>query len=324
MKKHLVAAVLVSAAAAAASVASASVVYDGFDYPVGALEGNTNATAPATTNGYSNANVWTKSGTGTSGPGVVAGSLSYPGLPASVGNSAMLTGAGASGTVTADRVAVPDYHEGDTIYFSMILQVPAGVTNFGTSTTTGSFLTGFQYIPDTIGATTNDLTSGTQTSGAPICVRAAVDGLGYNLGIAYRDAPAGTARVFGATEYTAGQTLFLVGKYEIAAGDGNDVASLFVNPSLGAEPAVADAVSANTAGGHDYFYNANGSGQLESTIRSFILRSNTVEPANMQVDELRIGSSWADVTSVPEPATLSVAGLGAAGLLLRRRGRQRA
>jgi hypothetical protein len=41
-----------------------------------------------------------------------------------------------------------------------------------------------------------------------------------------------------------------------------------------------------------------------------------------EVDEIRIGTTWADVIGVPEPATISLIGLlGFAGLVVRKRAR---
>jgi hypothetical protein len=118
----------------------------------------------------------------------------------------------------------------------------------------------------------------------------------------------------------------LVGKFAIGPGNKDDVASLYLNPDLssGLEPVspnVSSSVTSTASTGFDYFWDSSGTVENVNTIRSFILRSNSVEPSNMQVDDIRIGSSWAEVTAAPEPASLAlVAGAaGAMGLLRRRR-----
>jgi hypothetical protein len=313
----------------AASTASANLVYEPFDYPAGKLSapGNVNPTAPANENGYSNTNQWTRAGAATNDPDVVAGNLSYPNLPASTGNMAQLTGAGGA-SLTHDRIAIGDYGNGSTIYFSMIVKVPTGVASYGTSATTGSFLTGFQFNPQLVGAVDNTMSDGAATSAAPLVVHAVTansNTSGYQLGIAYRDAPAATARVFDtAHTFFGGDTVYLVGKYFIGPGNKDDVASLYLNPDLstGLEPVspnVSSSITSTGSTGFDYFWDSSGTVENVNTIRSFILRSNSVEPSNMQIDDLRIGSSWAEVTAAPEPASLALVAGAAAGLLRRRR-----
>ena len=58
-----------------------------------------------------------------------------------------------------------------------------------------------------------------------------------------------------------------------------------------------------------------------SQIQSFYLRNNSVEPATSVIDELRVGTTWEDVTpsNVPEPSAAVFIGLGALGLVLVRR-----
>src|SRR3954471_12133893 len=122
-------------------------LYEPFTYSNGNLDGNTNPTAPATLNGIADTNKWT---TGTAGAGkVVDGDLTYPGLPTTAsGHMGQLRNA----TLPPERIGIGEFTESSnpTLYFSLLLQVPAGASTFGTSNTTGSFLTGFQYNPSNL------------------------------------------------------------------------------------------------------------------------------------------------------------------------------
>lgn len=66
-------------------------------------------------------------------------------------------------------------------------------------------------------------------------------------------------------------------------------------------------------------------GYSAGTINSYALRQGTStsgttgSPGTQTVDSLRVGTSFADIQAVPEPSTFALLGLGAAGLLLRRR-----
>jgi hypothetical protein len=317
----------------AISTSAATMFYEPFPYSNGPLgtntgSGNTNTTAPTTENSFSNTNVWTagpaQPSASNGNVAVVDGDLTYAGLPTTPTGHMAQVAANANGNPT--RIGIGEYAEGSTIYYSMLVRVPSGVTNFGSSTTTGSFFSGLQYNPSTIsGATMTDTTAG---AGGVLTVHKAADSLGYNLGIAYRDTPAATSRVFDNThEFAAGDTVFVVGRWDLIVGPQNDVASLYLNPDpLQPEPATPNAVSravdspAGASG--DYLYTAGGTqAQLETKIRSFFLRSNTVEPTNISIDEIRIGSSWNDVTQqVPEPATFGLLSvIACSALVLRKR-----
>jgi hypothetical protein len=64
------------------------------------------------------------------------------------------------------------------------------------------------------------------------------------------------------------------------------------------------------------------SGSIQSFL--FYQRPNTLAPNQMIVDELRIGTSWADVTTpVPEPSTAMIGGLGIFALVSAYRLRKR-
>jgi hypothetical protein len=139
-----------------------------------------------------------------------------------------------------------------------------------------------------------------------------------------------------------GQTFFMVLKYTFVGSNGaggataDDTVSLWVNP---APVTLGDAVNGETnastdpdnpnvliPGSGSYYsaVNADVTGLLDvSVIKSFSLLSH-ISTANASIpvifDELRIGTTWADVT--PEPASTAALGLMASALLVRRRKRQ--
>jgi hypothetical protein len=122
---------------------------------------------------------------------------------------------------------------------------------------------------------------------------------------------------------------FIVMKYTFAPeGDGNDdTVSMWVNPLSSTLGADAGEAVAGAAGGSYYSaINATVTGALDvSQIQSFVLIGQAVASAgsarsiDASLDELRIGTTWADVTPVPEPGMMGFLALTAAGLLWRRR-----
>jgi hypothetical protein len=289
-------------------------IYEPFNYLNGNLDGNTNPTAPATIDVGGAAGVvadTNKWSTGDAGAAmVIDGDLTYAGLSTTpTGHMSQLRTLPA--TLAPTRIGIGEFTESTnpTLYFSLLLQVPADAATYGTSNTTGSFLTGFQYNPSNL--SNAGMTSTPAGAAGVLLIRRVGDaapGTGYNLGIAFRDTPSSatgaSARVFDAShELHGGDTVFVVGKLQINAGSQNDVASLFLNPDpTAAEPAAANAVSdaavilAGSTTNYDYMYNNSNGGQIETKIRSFFLRSNGVEPTNINIDELRVGTTWADVT----------------------------
>jgi PEP-CTERM motif len=99
----------------------------------------------------------------------------------------------------------------------------------------------------------------------------------------------------------------------------NDDAYLFINPDPSVEPSLASADvtvlgTSLTAGTFDY------SGL--DYVRPFVGGANANPYGELMLDELRIGTTYADMTSttvVPEPATLGLFALGGLAFLLRRR-----
>jgi hypothetical protein len=98
------------------------------------------------------------------------------------------------------------------------------------------------------------------------------------------------------------ETAFLVAHLQFQQG--NDLATLYVNPTPGA---------AAPSGGFAY------SGLDMPEIQPFLELQGTGTGVTHEFDELRIGSTYAAVAPVPEPAALAAALLPAMGLLRRPR-----
>jgi hypothetical protein len=355
MKKRFAAAILCSVASA--SVASASVFYEPFNYATGPLAGNTNATSnPNWTDGvsiYTLGYVWSHAGTQANDTAVIGGSLSYPGLATSNDPNSNMANMFDVSHTDFDRIQVNQEYGtgsgGPVVYYSMLMKV-SNMTGMIATGANGGFFAGLQYYPDSNGGM--DYSSlGGGPFGATLCLRLPRDSSGnlltqykdtttgvwsaYQVGIAFRDAPAGTTRIWDTdTLFGTSDTLFSVVKFDM--GDPNasddDSATLWIYRDDGTtadaipltEPGTFTLQSANSSGSgaNDLFWPGTGTPgtPADTNVRSFVLRGgNTFVPNGLDADEVRVGSTWADVTATPEPATLSLLGLGALGLLGRRR-----
>jgi hypothetical protein len=289
---------------------AALLVADGFNYPTGALSGNADADYAA------NPATWQLTGASGSDPTVVAGNLTYAGTgaPANLpgANSASTnTLAGASRIQLATPVSGGTFTQagnaGQTLYYSFLLNV-SDVSSLASSAA-GSFIAGFN---NSVGAAGSAPTA----DAGVLCIRRdSSTSTTFHLGIAQQQA---SGRTYAPASYATGDTLFVVAAYNFGATAGTDSADLYVFDG-GAGDAIPAAQPGTSIVHGSYTAEINAS---VDNIVSFFLRDNGVA-ATTQIDDLRIGTSWADVTgAVPEPTTVSLAGLGALGMLLRRRRQQ--
>ncbi|MDW8309309.1 MAG: hypothetical protein RMK20_08040 [Verrucomicrobiales bacterium] len=233
----------------------ALVLYEPFNY--------SNLGGPVTSN---NPTLWTYGGSGANDLSVVAGSLSYPGLAAPVGNSVTNGGAG----LAVRRLLGTNFSSGE-VWFSILFRI----NNLGY----GSW-------------------NGAET---PICMLVAPDNTSFRHQVVVKSNTPTTYLIgvrkssttsFDPTPRTAGETIFVVGKYDFTVTP--NVATLWINPDPARfglpEPPASGFVA--TSAGSDGF-----------SIDRFNIRQNTVTsvPAAMQWDELRVGLSWADVTPAAAP-----------------------
>ena len=209
--------------------------------------------------------MWTNAN---SGDNILAtsGSLSYTGLTSN-GNSIVFDGAG------IDCFSPITPTSAGTVYYSFLMNV---TTMTGVSDANGGYLAGFGETSTNLGAT---------------LWTKRIDDTSYNLGIEVRTANA-TNTTFDTNVYQTGQTYLVVVGYAFNAATGSDdVVSLWVNPVVGSpEPAatITDTHAATDLNNVSYF---------------FLRQDSATETPTVQIDELRIGTAWADV--VPATAGLT-------------------
>jgi hypothetical protein len=229
------------------------ILYEPFNYP--------NVGGPVSSNTPAN---WAYGGTGANDLNVAGGSLAYPGLAASVGNSVTNGGAG----LGVRRLFGTLVNSG-ALYFSALFRI----NDLGYGSWNGA--------ASQVGAFAD--TNATSNFRLAVMVKSNSPG-GYVIGV--QKGGTGVTPTFDTTEFRANQTVFLVGRYDF--GPSPNTVSLWINPdpaTFGAGSPPAGFISAST--GTDGF-----------VIDRFNLRQNTATsvPAAMQWDELRVGYTWADVT----------------------------
>ena len=202
------------------------------------------------------------------------GSLTYPGFTTS-GNRVLLEADG------IDCFSPITSTASGTIYYSYLLNVGsmAGVTNAD-----GGYISGFG--------------NGTTTLGATLWTKR-VDDTNFNIGLEVRTANAANT-TYTTASYSTETTYFVVVGYtygDIATAS-DDTVNLWINPVVNAAQPAATLTDSHT-------------GTDLPAIDAFFLRqdSNTETPI-LLIDELRIGTTWADVTN----GSLSVSENAIAGL----------
>jgi hypothetical protein len=190
--------------------------------------------------------------------------LSYTGLAASTGNKISYAGAG----IEAIKAITPQV-AGSTVYYSLLLNVSsmAGVTDAN-----GGYIAGFAQNTTTFGGT---------------LWAKRVDDTNYNIGVEVRTANAANT-TYNSTSLVAGQTYFIVVAYTFnTGGTADDVAKLWINPVPGAAEPAATLTDIHT--GTDL--------NMATTANFFFRQDSTAETGALEIDELRIGNTWADVTA---------------------------
>ena len=182
-----------------------------------------------------------------------------------------------------------------TLYYSFILNISsAPVAGSG-----GVFWAGFNNSAGS--------QSTTPTTVATRVYSKAIGG-GFVLGTS-KSSSTTSDWVFDSTVRNLGDTLFVVGSYTFNTGSSSDdVSSMWINPDSSTFGGSAPAPLLTASTGADITL---------SQIASFVLFDRSTAQLGGTLDELRIGTSWADVT--PEPSVAALTGLGLLALATLRR-----
>jgi hypothetical protein len=293
-------------ATCAARSSGALLFYDSFNYgPSG------------TSLGTAGSPTWVKNGASPDPTVQNVGGLTYPNLQVSSDTVSLQydgsgVNAGSGAPAATDGTTISAGITTGSVYYSLLMKVTAvqtaGGNGFatGANLTSGSFMAGLQTLANTAAPTQG-------ASAAPLMIRSGDQvnqfATTYQLGTA-KTATTADRQWYTGQNFSTGagaETVFVVLKYTFDSVNG-DSANLFINPTPGsAEPAAQLTVTAGAAL------------TLNTGIRSFYVRNNSVEPDTLLIDELRIGDTWEDVTpAVPEPTTLVLLTFAAAGWCLRR------
>ena len=189
---------------------------------------------------------------------ITTGSLTYSGFAASTGEKVSFDGSGRDYQRTFSSIST------GTVYLSFIINI----TNVDLDTV-GGYFTGFGSSTTTFGSTV-----WTKKSGS-----------GFNIGFNPRTTVANT--LWDNTVYALNEPVLIVVSYELVSGTTNDVSKIWINPgstSFGANEPTP-------------LYNVINTGtDMTSINRMFIRQDNPTKTPFIDMDEIRVGSSWASVT----------------------------
>jgi len=227
------------------------------------------ATDPFLGTGALNANGWTTHSGATPGQlMIVSGSLSYPGLTPA-GNKTQVVGGNTEDVNLPSAAPITG-----AAYYSSLINV-LNTDGLSANADAGNYFL-------TMGATAGVTVTGFN---GRIYVRTGSIANTFNLGVL--NGSGGTATpTFTGTDYAINTTMFVVVKLDIAS----NTASLFINPAVGGSE-TAPTVT-----------NATGTTAAPAQIASVAIRqgATTTPPGNtgnIEIDDVRLGSTWEYVTS---------------------------
>lgn len=294
------------------------IVYDSFNQTAGNSLGGTTPTTPnPNTSGVNQ--TWQAQG-GTTDNQFSSPGLSFPAAysnaPPVAGNAVTLTGNTSlpnNSAGNADRIAINSSGSsfgstGDlsTAYYSLLLNVSSDLTGIAPNTFTTQSSLGYGYNYGLLAAFSDSSSAtgglGTQISG--IYLRAGSTAGTIDIGIG-----GNRGGISWSSDLAGNTTYFLAADF--IAGSPGDTSSLWIDPALGQSSAPATLLTED---------GSQSGGFGDNLVSAFVLTSNSGLPTDgIAVDEVRVGTTWQDVTpagAVPEPSSLALLAMAAMGLMM--------
>ena len=213
-------------------------------------------------------NGWAIHGGGLVGPVITAtGSLTYSGLT-STGNKAVISSAGVQDVNLAS--ATPILAAEGTSYYSALINV---VNTTGLAANTDPVGNFFMFMGTGAGTAPGTFNQRLYSRSGSVANT-------FNLGILNNSATPITVS-YSATDHPIATTLFIVVKFAFAT----NTASLFVNPTIGGTEGTASIT------------NATGVTLAPASMGCVGIRQSSPTTGNIEIDEVRIGSTWSYVTA---------------------------
>ncbi len=253
---------------------------------------------------------WTATTTGSPAPSnndvVSATNLTYTGLAVGSGGSFAHDGSRNQG-YRRDFSASP-LGAGETVYYSFLFRLD----DIGGITTAGSTSAVFG-----LSLNTNDAPGNGMVSSWGIRLDAA-DSSKFNLSVdgEFRGAGSTSSKIVGGTtggvantagtQYDVGTTYLLVASYTNST---SSTSSFWVNPvSLGGAAPTATVTDASPT-----------ARSIQSVLMNSIMGTTNSTGTLYSVDAIRVGTSFADVTAIPEPSTLVLVAISLSAVVFLRR-----
>jgi hypothetical protein len=244
-----------------------------FSYTVpGNIGGNTTTTTDATgsNNWLTQSNMSGNSGT----IDVITGSLTYTGLAAATGNKVLLPGNNTAVPRDINR-AFTSPSGTNVMYYSALINVIDNTQLAASPIAVGNTNSYFMSFGSTAGTNVNILNG-------RLAATTVNSGTNYRLQINNNNSGTASNYTEFPTDLNFGTTYLVVVKVDITSSP--YVATLWVNPSTLGGTEASGSVSNNT-----------GTNNTATTFGSIVLR-NASATAKVEIDEIRVGTTWASVT----------------------------